>query len=233
MRPAARASRPAIAFRSVNRRDAPGHDPLMQRHHLLPRQMLASAGLRQMIEAIGERRVGLDDFRVNGMLLPASEEAALAIGLPLHRGPHRRYNQMVLERAGQIEREWSARRAASPVSAALDAGMRLVLLQTALRRRLLARIGRRLLLNRRDPSGHGVDFSELDAMAEALWGASDPFTEALIAGPGEGSPRPALKLTQPATAFAALSTARTLAVATSGWIPTPHTTEPSARVHST
>src|SRR5690606_22410347 len=37
----------------------------------------------------------------------------------------------------------------------------------------------------------------------------------------------------PASAFAALSTARTLAVATSLWMPTPHTVLPSGLVHST
>ena len=86
--------------------------------------------------------------------------------------------------------------------------MRLALLQAALKRRLLATLGKRLLLNRRDPCGGSVDFSQLDAMADALWGAtdpfSDPFTDALV------------EAAQPAAALAALSTARTLAVATSG-----------------
>jgi hypothetical protein len=99
--------------------------------------------------------------------------------------------------------------------------MRLALLQSALRRRLLATLGKRLLLNRRDPCGGLVDFSELDAMADALWGATDPFSDTLVAS------------AQPAAAFAALSTARTLAVATSGWMPTPQTIEPSGLVHST
>jgi hypothetical protein len=233
MRPAVQALRPAIPFRSVNRRDAPGYDPLMQRHHLLPCQLLTCASLRRLIEGIETRRVGLEDFRLNGMLLPAHEESALTTSLPLHRGPHRRYNAMVLERVGQIEREWSMRRGASPVSAGVDAAMRLELLQRALRRRLLARMGRRLLLNRRDPSGHGVDFSELDAMADALWGATDPFSEALIEKATGVVPRPLVSLPQPSTALAALSTARTLAVATSGWMPTPQTTVPSSRVHST
>ena len=63
--------------------------------------------------------------------------------------------------------------------------MRLALLQSALRRRLLATLGKRLLLNRRDPCGGSVDFSQLDAMADALWGATDslgdPFSDALVA----------------------------------------------------
>ena len=49
--------------------------------------------------------------------------------------------------------------------------MRLLLLQSALRRRLQDD-RRRLVLNRRDPLGRGYDFSELDAMAEALWKAT-------------------------------------------------------------
>lgn len=49
--------------------------------------------------------------------------------------------------------------------------MRLGLLQTALRKRLLSE-RRRMILNRKDPLGTGFDFSELDAMAEALWEAT-------------------------------------------------------------
>ena len=48
--------------------------------------------------------------------------------------------------------------------------MRLELLQRALRRRLLDPLRRRLSLNRHDPLGHDADFTEIDAMAEALWG---------------------------------------------------------------
>ena len=46
--------------------------------------------------------------------------------------------------------------------------MRHELLQRALRRRLLAG-HRRMRLNRRDPLGTGLDFGELDAMADLLW----------------------------------------------------------------
>lgn len=234
MRGMAHSQRPRIPFRSVNRRDRPGYDPQMQRHHLLPRQLLTRPSLRIMLESMDRRRIGFDDFRINGMLLPAGEESALLTSLPLHRGPHRRYNDMVMERVGQIEQHWCGQRGASAHSAREDAMMRLALLQAALRRRLLDTMGRRLLLNRRDPRGGPVDFSDLDAMAEALWGATepaggplgDPFCEALFS---KAAPAPV----QPSSAFAALSTARTLAVATSGWMPTPQTTEPSSRVHST
>ncbi|GEM_PF-2076754 len=50
--------------------------------------------------------------------------------------------------------------------------MRLDLLQRALRRRLMAGGRAPLRLNRHDPIGKGLDFTELDAMAELLWNAS-------------------------------------------------------------
>ena len=97
----------------------------------------------------------------------------MRIGLPLHRGPHRTYNELVLERVGQIEAGWALQRSRAPELALNDALMRLELLQRALRRRLLDQ-RRRLRLNRRDPLGQGplgqgVDFAELDAMAALLW----------------------------------------------------------------
>ena len=47
--------------------------------------------------------------------------------------------------------------------------MRVDLLQAALRRRLMLTGQRPFRLNRRDPLGQGLDFAELDAMADALW----------------------------------------------------------------
>lgn len=124
-----------------------------------------------MFEGLGRNRVGFDDFRSNGMLLPAREDAALRIGLPLHRGPHRDYNAMVIERVGQVEQRWSSLRGQDPDAAMEEALMRLALIQRALRRRLLQE-QRRLQLNRKDPLGSGFDFSELDAMAETLYNAT-------------------------------------------------------------
>lgn len=126
-----------------------------------------------MLDAVGRERLRFDDFRRNGLLLPANDRAAVRIGLPLHRGPHRDYNAMVIERVGQIEAGWSANRLRAPEVALIEAYQRLELLQRALRRRLLAQ-QRRLRLNRMDPLGSGVDFSELDAMADLLWPATKP-----------------------------------------------------------
>ena len=163
------ARRPRLPFRSVNRCDAPGYQPAMQRHHLLPCQLLAQRCFAPLFDAIGRERLGFDDFRANGLLLPASGESALRMGLPLHRGPHRDYNSMVAERLGQIEGDWSRLRLVAPEIALDQALMRSGLLQSALRRRLLAPERARMRLNRRDPLGTGLDFAELDAMADALW----------------------------------------------------------------
>ncbi|MEE4206605.1 MAG: AHH domain-containing protein [Erythrobacter sp.] len=165
------AGRRAIPFRSVNRRDDPGFDPGLQRHHLLPRQLLGRRCFGAMFERVGREAVGFDDFRVNGLLLPATEQATIRTGMPLHRGPHRRYNEVVIERVGRIEERWSWARRRDAEAARGEAAMRLALLQAALRRQLLAE-RRRFLLNRNDPLGTGFDFGELDAMADALWAAT-------------------------------------------------------------
>lgn len=163
--------RAAIPFRSVNRRGTPDYDPGLQRHHLLPRQLLARRCFGSMFAEIGRGPVGFDDFRANGLLLPATADATIRTGMPLHRGPHRRYNELVIERVGRVEHHWQKTRRNDAVSAHAEAVLRLQLLQSALRRRLLSQ-RRRLLLNRNDPLGAGFDFTELDAMAETLWEAT-------------------------------------------------------------
>lgn len=165
--------RTRLPFRSVNRAGDPGHQPGMQRHHLLPLQLLSARCFGPLFEQIGREQVGFDDFRRNGLLLPATERSAVRIGLPLHRGPHGRYNEMVVERVGQVEEGWAATRLRAPEMALEQALMRLTLLQAALRRRLLAET-RRLRLNRADPLGAGRDFAALDAMAEQLWRETGP-----------------------------------------------------------
>lgn len=166
--------RTRLSFRAVNCRDAPGYDPGLQRHHLLPRQLLSTRCFGKLFSAAGADFLGFEDFRRNGLLLPASDAAAVRIGLPLHRGPHRSYNALVIERVGQIEAGWSSASARTPDLALRDAYMRLGLLQQALRRRLLAVERRPFALNRNDPLGAEVNFSELDAMAGALWPATEP-----------------------------------------------------------
>lgn len=163
--------RSAIPFKAVNKRGQPEFEPGLQRHHLLPRQLLKRDCFGSMFDAIGRRRVGFEDFRRNGLLLPSTDAATLRTGMPLHRGPHKRYNEIVIERVGRVEASWSAARFEDQETALLDALERLTLLQSALRTRLLSE-RKRMLLNRKDPLGTGFDFSELDAMAEELWKAT-------------------------------------------------------------
>jgi hypothetical protein len=159
-----------LAFRAVNAPGSAGYDPGLQRHHLLPRQLLSQRCFGALFAQIGRARVGFDDFRRNGLLLPATEAVSVRTGMPLHRGPHRRYNEVVIARVGRIEVSWAAARQRDEVAALTEALLRLHLLQSALRRQLLSQ-RRRVLLNRKDPLGTGFDFTELDAMAESLWAA--------------------------------------------------------------
>jgi hypothetical protein len=169
-----RLTRSFLPFRAVNRRGQTGYQAGLQRHHLIPRQLLREPCFAGLVGRLGRQAIGFDDFRRNGLLLPASEMAALRTGLPLHRGPHRHYNELVFERVGQIEARWRGRGQPDADSEAL---WRLALLQRALRRRLLSDRRDGVLLSRRDPSRSSVDFSVLDAMTDELWGAtavSDP-----------------------------------------------------------
>jgi hypothetical protein len=159
-----------LPFHAVNVPGAPGYAPHLQRHHILPRQAAAAGAFADMFARFGCERLGFNDFRRNGLLLPATEAAAMRIGLPLHRGPHRRYNELVIERVGQIEASWQRTRGRDGDCATRAALMRIDLLLRALRRRLLDHRrwpGRPL--NRQDPA---LDFSHLDRMADHLWGAT-------------------------------------------------------------
>lgn len=164
--------RAPLPFTAVNRRGQAGHAPDLQRHHLLPRQAIAWPAFRRLFDALGRDQIGFDDFRRNGMLLPARASAVLRLGLPLHLGPHRDYNRMVIERLGCIEADWARQRPRDDLAAGAEALARIAFLQAALRRRILDR-GRPLLFNRADPLGRGKDFSLLDRLAEDLWRASD------------------------------------------------------------
>lgn len=155
----------------MNRPGLPGHAVDLQRHHLLPRQAIDWPALQRLFEAVGRERIGFDDFRRNGMLLPARASAALRLGLPLHRGPHRDYNRMVLERLGTIEASWARQRPRNEHAAGAAAVLRIGLLQKALRRRILDRRNP-VRFNHSDPLGHGRDFALLDSLAEELWAAS-------------------------------------------------------------
>jgi len=148
----------------------------MQRHHLLPCQLLSRDCFSSLFDVLGKRGL-FDDFRANGLLLPAREADALRTAMPLHRGPHRNYNDMVAHRVGQIEAGWQISGGPGKAQACNDARMRLQLLQTALRRRLLDHRRRHIALSSKDPIGQGFDFTELDAMAEIQWNGTGAVAE--------------------------------------------------------
>ncbi|HEX7752789.1 MAG TPA: AHH domain-containing protein [Novosphingobium sp.] len=112
---AAAVVRPRLSFLSVNLRGAPGYDPGLQRHHLLPRALVARSCFAALFDNLDPEHVGFDDFRRNGPLLPSCDRAALRLRLPLHRGPHHRHTALVAERISQIEAGW-ARLSTSPRS---------------------------------------------------------------------------------------------------------------------
>ncbi|MGX7895392.1 AHH domain-containing protein [Tsuneonella sp. HG222] len=175
MRTFPKVNRRRLPFRSANRRGAGDYQKDMQRHHILPLQLLSRRCFTRLLDAVGRERIDFDDFRLNGLLLPAAEQAAVKLALPLHRGPHGMYNQLVAERVGQIESDWSRARLKTSEEALEIAHMRLALLQRALRRRLLSDV-RRVVLNRHDPLGKGRDFSHLDALVDQLWSATEGET---------------------------------------------------------
>ncbi|MCW1403127.1 AHH domain-containing protein [Novosphingobium sp. MW5] len=163
--------RPDLPFRAVNRQGSSDYNSALQRHHLLPLQLLSMRSFLRFFESIGLDNIGFDDFRRNGLLLPCSDATATMMALPMHRGPHHRYNAMAIERVARIEQDWRNR------GRSLDAGeealFRLALLQGALRRRLLDPRRGPIPLNRNDPALRTPDFSDLDAMADMLWGATE------------------------------------------------------------
>lgn len=162
----------AIPFAIINRRGQPDYCADMQRHHLLPRQARRFRSLRTMLGEIDPFGQLIGDFRCNGLLLPATDRMARHTRLPLHRGPHRQYSDMVLTRMAQIERQWLQRHGAMAQCAARDARFRLRLLQRALVRNLVDPQPRPCVpLNQRDPFRVRSDpaGTSLDDLAAMLW----------------------------------------------------------------
>lgn len=157
-----------LPFRAVNRIGTPTYDPALQRHHLLPCQLLSFPCFARLFDRLGLWRIGFDDFRRNGLLLPSREEAAVRLAMPLHRGPHRDYNEMVIEKVGRIEQSWSKGRSRRGDAIHMEALDRLGRLQDRLRLNLLDQ-RRGLHLSSKDPRSSPPDFAHLDALAEYLW----------------------------------------------------------------
>lgn len=169
--------RSRIVFSAVNRKGSPGYNAGFQKHHLLPVALERKYDvLHQNCANIGVAKrhgVDLNDFRFNGVLLPCSEEQSARSGLPLHRGPHPIYSEMVEQRLAKVQSDWSHHKLRQSTAACQERTLRLDLLLRALRRKLLAPNWGRALLHKNCPLGAGKDFTELDEMAESLWQATD------------------------------------------------------------
>jgi hypothetical protein len=99
-----------IAFCRVNRRGQPDYRPNRQRHHLLPVALFRRKQFRQFFMDLMAVGFEFDDFPTNGVLLPTTEAETLRCGLPLHRGPHPRYNALILMRAENIRAAYARSR---------------------------------------------------------------------------------------------------------------------------
>ena len=125
-----------------------------------------------MFDALQAEGFALDNFRRNGLLLPACEGAALLSGHALHRGPHQGYSDVVASRVEQVRRHFSTHAPVNLPSARHTAVMRLRLLQDTTRRALTDRHGAGFWLNRRDPMRLFVDRPYLDDAIARLFGGA-------------------------------------------------------------
>lgn len=110
-----------------------------------------------MFDQLHAEGFALQHFARNGLMLPASEPAALSLGHALHR----------VER---IRAHFAAQAAVDMRIARRVAVMRLRLLQDTTRRALTDRHGAGFWLNRRDPMRLFVDRPYLDEAIDKLFG---------------------------------------------------------------
>ncbi|MGL5837355.1 MAG: AHH domain-containing protein, partial [Sphingorhabdus sp.] len=98
------------------------------------------------------RTEGFDpnDFQSNGMHLPNTEKQAAIFRMPLHRGPHPRYNEMVADHVARLVN-------LHPKTAAYQLRLLQIQLCASLRSRQLT-----TTLQPRNPFHSEVDFCRLD-----------------------------------------------------------------------
>lgn len=154
------------AFRGLANVDVPAD---FQLHHLLPVGVFTNRHFSARFERL--RADGFDPrfYALNGVALPATERAAAIWKLPLHRGPHTQYNELVAMRVAAILRDSDSRGHLS--SSRYDAVERLNLLISTLRQ-ILSKERSFFLLNQRDPMHSRVNFTALDQACDLIWHAT-------------------------------------------------------------
>ena len=156
-----------IRFSNVNRVNSQDHNPNYQRHHLIPQQAISELKLNETFQTLADNGFDLDDFHQNGILLPCREKEAIRSGRPLHRGPHPRYNELVIERLVRI---WKLSRNIENDHNRLNfLRFRTILLQRSLRVGLAGNRFVRLHLNSRDPLRSTANFSDIDSRIDRLY----------------------------------------------------------------
>ncbi|MEH6758328.1 MAG: AHH domain-containing protein [Parasphingorhabdus sp.] len=157
-------------FSMVNRKNGKDYHPHYQRHHLIPMQAASIPNIRGPLDQMICGGFDFDNFEKNGVLLPSDEQVAYKTGQPLHRGPHPRYNELVIERllliikiCNQIE---------NIIQRKAFFHLRIGLLQTVLRPALAGPALPVLRLNNRDPGLASSAFAELDSCVDALYVAT-------------------------------------------------------------
>lgn len=133
-----------------------------QCHHLIPVRVCNMASFRSFFEKSRTSGFDPDDFRLNGMHLPCREKIAVAFGLPLHRGPHPAYNQMVAERLAAIS-----------VLDKCESRLQLMQFLRALREGL-RNCPEVDAIDRRNPFQPSVDMRRLDGDADFLFRFTQP-----------------------------------------------------------
>ena len=104
-------------FKHVNRRDDPAYKAGWQRHHIYPRELRRRPQIIAFLKAVLPH-FRLDDFLHNGILLPGCSTVAGSTGLPLHGGPHPRYNDWVAGSIDAIATSWRSSSNRSAIFAA-------------------------------------------------------------------------------------------------------------------
>ena len=130
-----------------------------QKHHLIPLRLFRKGPVASFLTDLRGHGVRANDFTRNGLFLPKSEDAARVSALPLHRGPHRLYTELVAHRLADIVRGRGVKG---------EAAWRIVLLQRGLKR-VLAQARLATPLNRFDPMMQAQDFTAIDALIDQLW----------------------------------------------------------------
>jgi A nuclease family of the HNH/ENDO VII superfamily with conserved AHH len=137
-----------------------------QLHHLLPVSVFGHSHFSKSFKILESDGFDPRYYSVNGLALPATERAAAFWKMPMHRGPHRRYNELVTVRVAAILSELE--RGNCTRQARLEAIGRFNLLIFTLRR-ILSGDRPFILLSSRDPINSRVHFYDLEMACDRLW----------------------------------------------------------------